>query len=108
LLPDLVDIVDALIAESLLTKPNPADGNSTWTNEREVAQQLALLGPVKRRWWAPPILSLDYWAPEDTATIEKIYQRERKLGHHPYVATPLLDRIVPEPSSDRASRALAG
>jgi hypothetical protein len=108
LLPDLVDILDALIAESLLTKPKAADGSSTWTDEREVAQQLKLLAPITRRWWAPPILSLDYWAPEDTATIEKIYQRERKLGHHPYVATPLLDRIVPEPSSDRASRALAG
>jgi uncharacterized protein (TIGR01370 family) len=102
LLPELADILDAIIAESLLTRPNPANGNSMWTSEREVAQQLALLAPVKRRWWAPPILSLDYWAPEDTATIEQIYRRERKLGHHPYVATPLLDRIVPEPPSNRA------
>ncbi|HEY7643992.1 MAG TPA: endo alpha-1,4 polygalactosaminidase [Hyphomicrobiales bacterium] len=99
LLPELADILDAIIAESLLTRPNPANGNSMWTSEREVAQQLALLTPVKRWWWAPPILSLDYWAPEDTATIEQIYRRERKLGHHPYVATPLLDRIVPEPPS---------
>jgi polysaccharide biosynthesis protein PelA len=98
LLPNLADILDALIAESLLTRPNPADGGAAWVNEQEVSQQLALLAPAARRSRPLPILSLDYWAPDDTNAIELIYRRERKLGHHPYVATPLMDRIVPEPS----------
>jgi polysaccharide biosynthesis protein PelA len=99
LLPKLIDILDALIAESLLTRPGPDGGSPVLANERDVAQQLAQLAPAKHRWSAVPILTLDYWAPEDTATIEVIYRRERALGHHPYVATPLLDRIVPEPSN---------
>jgi hypothetical protein len=97
LLPSLAGILDGLIAESLLTRPNPADAGAAWVNAHEVAQQLALLAPAVRRSRPLPILSLDYWAPEDTATIELIYRRERKLGHHPYVTTPLMDRIVPEP-----------
>jgi hypothetical protein len=27
----------------------------------------------------------------------EIYSRQRQLGHHPYVATRVLDRIIPEP-----------
>lgn len=97
LLPELADILDALIAESLLTKPDPATGIAKWNNAGEVAQQLVLLTPAMSRPQPLPILSLDYWVPEDTATIGLIYRRERKLGHHPYVATPLLDQIVKEP-----------
>ena len=44
-----------------------------------------------------PILSLDYWDPEDAESVRRIYRRQRQLGHHPYVATHLLDRIIPEP-----------
>jgi hypothetical protein len=46
-----------------------------------------------------PILSLDYWDPEDTLTIGKIYDRERQLGHHPYVATAVLDKLIAEPDA---------
>jgi hypothetical protein len=31
--------------------------------------------------------------------VEEIYLRQRQFGHHPYVATPMLDRIIPEPNS---------
>jgi polysaccharide biosynthesis protein PelA len=99
LLPSVVDVLDALIAESLLTRPDPATGSAAWVSAREVAQQLALLAPALRRSRPLPILSLDYWAPDDTATIEQIYRRERKFGHHPYVATPLMDRILAEPQT---------
>jgi polysaccharide biosynthesis protein PelA len=97
LLPDLVGDLHALIAESLLTRPGRADGKIAWASEGEVAQQLTLLRGLKRSRPALPILSLDYWAPEDVATIEAIYRRERELGHHPYVAPPFMDQIVPEP-----------
>lgn len=99
LLPNLVDILDALIAESLLTRPNASGGGSGWTEASEVSQQLKLLAPATRRAKPLPILSLDYWPPEDTATIQLIYRRERKLGHHPYVTTPLMDQIIPEPQT---------
>jgi hypothetical protein len=61
-----------------------------------VERQLTLLNPAVSRRPPLPILSLDYWDPDDTGTIAEIYRRERELGHHPYVATRSLDQIVPE------------
>lgn len=96
LLPDLVQKIDAVIAESLLTAPDPETGRFAWVESHAVETQLALLGPALHRRPPLPILSLDYWDPNDPKTIEEIYRRERALAHHPYVATRLLDKIFPE------------
>ena len=96
LLPDLVQKVDAVIAESLITSPDQRRGGFAWVDYRQVGLQLALLDPAVCRRPPLPILSLDYWDPNDPRTIAEIYRREREFGHHPYVATRLLDQIVPE------------
>jgi hypothetical protein len=96
LLPKLVQKIDAVVAESLLAAPDPQTGGFAWVDSREVKTQLALLSPAAHRRPPLPILSLDYWDPNDPRTIEEIYRRERELEHHPYVATRLLDKIVPE------------
>ncbi len=93
LLPDLVETIDAVIAESLLTRPGPDGRSYRWVGSREVEAQLALLRPAVRARPALPILSLDYWDPDDSSTRAEIYRRERQMGHHPYVATRLLDSI---------------
>lgn len=98
LLPSVIDSIDAIVAESLLTtESRPGEGGYKWNESSEVALQLSLLAPALRRQTRLPVLSLDYWDPEDVGTIKKIYLRERQLGHHPYVATRTLDRIIPEP-----------
>jgi uncharacterized protein (TIGR01370 family) len=96
LLPHVIGSVDGVIAESLLTTPE-IDGSlcCRWNEPSDVAMQLSLLAPARRI--RVPILSLDYWDPEDVETVRKIYSRQRQLGHHPYVATRVLDRIIPEP-----------
>jgi hypothetical protein len=96
LLPDLLQKVDAVIAESLMTSPDRQTGGFAWVDSCQVERQLTLLNPAARRRPPLPILSLDYWDPNDTRTIAEIYRRERELGHHPYVATRSLDQIVPE------------
>jgi len=96
LLPDLVETIDAVIAEGLLTATDAKTGGFVWVDAHQVALQLSLLQPAVRHRPPLPILSLDYWYPDDVSTIADIYRRERALGHHPYVATRLLDRIVPE------------
>jgi uncharacterized protein (TIGR01370 family) len=96
LLPDVVQNVDAVIAESLMTSPDSQTGGFAWVDPHQVELQLTLLKPVVRRRPPLPILSLDYWDPNDARTMAEIYRRERELGHHPYVATRLLDQIVPE------------
>ncbi len=97
LLPHVVGVVDAIVAESLLTTTDERSDGYVWNDGALVAQQLSLLGPARDR--SLPILSLDYWEPSDTRTINKIYIRERLLGHHPYVATKTLDKVYSEPSS---------
>lgn len=96
LLPDLVQTVDAVIAESLLTRPDPLTGGFRRVDSGQVEAQLAALDKALAGRRALPVLSLDYWDPEDRTTIREIYRQERALGHHPYVATRLLDQIVPE------------
>ena len=96
LLPDVVQTVDAVIAESLMTSPDRQSGGFTWVDSPQVELQLKLLYPAVSRRPPLPILSLDYWDPDDARTIAEIYRRERLVGHHPYVATLLLDQIVPE------------
>jgi polysaccharide biosynthesis protein PelA len=96
LLPDVVQNIDAVIAESLLTSPDQKTGKISWLDSSQVESQLALLYPVASRRPPVPILSLDYWDPGDARSIAEIYRRERLIGHHPYVATRLLDQIVPE------------
>ena len=96
LLPDVVQKIDAIIAESLMTTPDRQTGGFAWVDSHQVELQLRLLDPAVGRRPPLPILSLDYWDSNDARTIAEIYRRERKLGHHPYVATRLLDQIVPE------------
>ena len=103
LLPDVVGQIDGLVAESLMTMPGSGDGRpGKWNSDADVKVQLSLLAPAQQQ--RLPVLSLDYWAPEDLQTIRDIYSRERQLGHHPYVATRTLDQIVPEPMDVAASR----
>jgi len=97
-LPSVIGSIDGIVAESLLTAQDEG-GGYVWNESSQVALQLSLLMPALRSQNPLPILSLDYWDPEDTLTIRKIYLRERLLGHHPYVATRMLDRIIPEPRS---------
>ncbi|GJE42605.1 endo alpha-1,4 polygalactosaminidase [Methylobacterium soli] len=99
LLPDLADDIDALVAESLLTTFDPQTRAYRWVDPRTVELQMLALRPLRARAHPLSILSLDYWDPADSATIRTIYDRERRLGHVPYVSTILLDQLVPEPQS---------
>ena len=98
LLPNVIGSIDGIVAESLLTTVDQ-HGGYKWNEPAQVAQQMALLAPLRHGEARLPILSLDYWDPEDIRTIADIYRLERELGHHPYVGTRMLDRIVPEPRS---------
>jgi len=100
ILPDVVDVVDAVLAESLLSTPRPDGSGYRWNSASEVALQLACLAAAKESASPVPVLSLDYWRPDDPVSIRGIYRRQRVLDHHPYVTTPLLSEITPEPVTD--------
>jgi uncharacterized protein (TIGR01370 family) len=95
ILPAILRMVDGVLVEDLLTTPGP-DGTFHWNSADEVVAQIALLAPVTESKPSMPILSLDYWDTTDAAGVREIYRRQRALGHLPYVATPLLNKITPE------------
>lgn len=95
LLPSVASSLDALLAESLITTGDT--GGYKWNDQDGIAHHLALLAGAARRRPPLPVLSLDYWMPDDVAGIRQIYRRERELGHLPYVATRTLQHIVREP-----------
>jgi uncharacterized protein (TIGR01370 family) len=101
LLPDVVDQIDAVVAESLLTTADiNVPGLYKWNTDAEIAAQLSLLAATQQRRPPLPILSLDYWTQEDVRVIKQIYAREHQLGHHPFVTNRTLDIIVPGPMAD--------
>jgi uncharacterized protein (TIGR01370 family) len=104
ILPDILPVVDAVLAESLLTTPDPGGGGFHWNTPGDVVAQMSLLAPARAFTPPLPILSLDYWDLTDAAGVREIYRRQRALGHLPYVATPLLGEIVPEPTGCEGSR----
>ena len=96
-LPHVCDVLDAVLAESMLTTYDFSTGLHRWMTQSEIDWQLAMLAPARNARRAVAIYSLDYWDPSDQATIRDIYAKERALGHRPYVATIKLDQIVKEP-----------
>jgi len=103
LLPELIGQVDGVVAESLLTTYDVPANGYRWTEPRELDPHRQALRPLAEAEPPVPILSLDYWDAEDSATIREIYTRERALGHRPYVGQILLDRVLREPHA-RAER----
>lgn len=95
LLPELARSLDALLAESLITTGDAA--GYRWNTEAEIAHHLMLIAEAGHRAPPLPVLSLDYWPPDDESAIRCIYRRQRALGHFPYVATRTLERVVSEP-----------
>lgn len=98
-LPEVVQAIDAVLAESLITTYDFQSQTYKWVDAETVAQQMLLLEPARTAARPIPIFSLDYWHSTDPVTLAQIYEQERAMGHAPYVATILLDQLVPEPSA---------
>lgn len=98
ILPEVADYIDALLAESLVTTYDFQTQTYHWQTDDDVQRQMAMLQPAREARQPIPIYSLDYWNPTDRASLDRIYQMERALGHAPYVATILLNELVPGPA----------
>lgn len=97
ILGDVAAIIDAVLAESLVTTYDFATRRYSFVSDDAAATHAALLEPARASCPPVPIFSLDYWDPDDLHNVKAIYARERAMGHTPYVATILLDRVIPEP-----------
>lgn len=96
-LPEIARDVDFVLGESVQGSFDPDTKAYRRPDETDVAWQVGKLLDAARRNPRLRILTLDYWSPDDEAGIRDIYAAQRRRGFNPYVATPLLDRLVKEP-----------
>jgi uncharacterized protein (TIGR01370 family) len=97
ILPAVEGAIDMVLAESLVTAWDFAGKSPRMAPADLHAAEVALLSDAKKRRRELRVLTLEYWTPEDAASVREIYARVRALGFAPYVATVALDRVVPEP-----------
>ena len=98
--PELLPLVDMVVAESLMTTYDFAATKYQDVDKQALERDLRMLQLVREQYRSLPILTLDYWDPDDAAGIVRIYQAQRQRGFIPYVATIALDRIIAEPRSE--------
>lgn len=96
ILPQVEHDINYVLAESIYThwtgKETPAMIPS------EVYRQLAEM--LKKEQGKSPqlkVVTIDYWPTDDKKTIKRIYAAQRAQGFIPYVTTPDLQALMPEP-----------
>jgi uncharacterized protein (TIGR01370 family) len=99
LLPRTAEDIDALLGEAMASRWSFADRHYEMTTAADWMWQAERLRAAKKVNPAIDLMTLDYWDPADVRTVQKLYERERREGFHPYVAVLALDRLLAEPSS---------
>lgn len=89
--------INAILAESTITKYDFATGKSSFSTEQEHGPLMESLEQAKRKNPGIQLYSLDYWNMSDTEGVRNLYAEQRKNGFIPYVATPDLQRAYAEP-----------
>lgn len=100
-------IVDRIAIESTLSTWDFARKEPRWRSGDERAQALRRIAAARAANPKLEVYALDYWDPDDRASIATIYRSQRQAGLVPYVATIALDRVVAEPVATPAPTDLA-
>ena len=98
LLPEVEDAIDMALGESVYADYDFETGTYGLVDPETYRLQVEFLTAARARRPELRVMTLDYWDPEDTEGIRRIYEVERANGFEPYVATIALDRIVPRPA----------
>ncbi len=97
----VADTLDSVLAESLASTYDFKTRRYNLRPKADLDWGMARLAELRQRNPRLRLYSLDYWNPDDHAGIVQLYDRERRAGLIPYVATVDLQRIVPEPRDVR-------
>lgn len=98
LLPLIEAQINMVMAESLRSDYDFETKTYRMTSESDYSQILAMIRASQARRPGLEVMALDYWQPDDSATIRKLYATERDNGFLPYVATVTLDKVFAEPA----------
>jgi uncharacterized protein (TIGR01370 family) len=98
IVPEVGDVIDMLLGESVFTHYDFASGNYQLAAPASYQQQVELLNAARRDFPRIRVMTLDYWDPDDLDGLSRIYLEQRKNGFSPYVATIGLDRVIYGPT----------
>lgn len=97
LLPQLADQINIELGESVYSTYDFTTKSYKHVPEEEYQRQVELLKKAQQANPQLRVFTLDYWNPDDSDEIRKIYQVERNNGFVPYVSTIDLQKVIPEP-----------
>lgn len=99
ILPEVSGQLDFELAESILAETNVSTGQSRLFSPINYRQMTKALADVRRKSPQLKIYALDYWNTDDVDGIGQLYAIHREHGFVPYVSTPDLRTLTPEPHS---------
>jgi polysaccharide biosynthesis protein PelA len=102
-LPAAVGAFDMLLGESLHSTFGPSPTDFHRQTASDVTWQRSRMLEARGRDPRLELYCLDYWDPQDVAGIARLYLEARTAGVIPYVGTPDLTRVVPEPVTESRS-----
>lgn len=97
LMPEIAGSIDVLLGESVRASFNSTTKAYTRVSAADLQWQVDALRRAKTFNPALQVLTLDYWQPSDREGLRRLYREQRAGGFVPYVATPSLDVVIPEP-----------
>lgn len=99
ILPEIGGVIDFELGETLYTNYDFGTKEYKIRPKNEFEWQLEQMNRAKFVYPKLVLFSLDYWDPKDQEMYRQIYSIERQHGLRPYVSTPKLDEVYPEPAS---------
>ena len=97
ILPDIADKIDFVLGESVYTSYDFSSKSYIRMPKPKVDEHVSLLRDFKTKYKNLRVMTLDYWDPDDIASIAEIYTLQSQNGFSPYVASIELDQIIPKP-----------
>ncbi len=99
ILPDVAREIDFLLVESSLTDHDFESKKQHFQPVENYQRVLKFVKQAQQENPALKVLSLDYWDPQDSCGVKRIYETQRRQGFIPQVSTLALDTLYPEPAS---------
>ena len=91
--------IDMILAESILSHYDLQANKASFAPDDVYAHYVQKLNQTRQQYPHIRVYSIDYWDTNDSKNIKNIYRIQRAQGFIPYVATPNLTTIYPEPQA---------
>ena len=97
ILPELGEHITMVLGESMYSSYDFTNKKYKKVNENDYRDLVSKLQNFKKSFPKIRVMSLDYWNPEESDEIKKIYNIQRANGFEPFVSVLKLDHLTIEP-----------